>query len=232
MKPIHAGLVGNDALILLDEAHCAKPFDQTMEAVKNYRDWRGAEKPPFRFVSMTATPTSGDCRRNATKRTTAIIRSSGNESTPASLRELAIAEKAKGKKWSAELVKVLAKHALELSAEYDCVGIIVNRVKTARELAAALGEYDPVLLTGRMRPLDRDKVFETKLKPLLSNAEGTPPKFVIGTQCLECGADFDFHALVTECASLDALRAAVRPAQPRRESAHLESGHRHPRRSV
>ena len=62
------------------------------------------------------------------------------------------------------------------------------------------------MLTGRMRPLDRDKLFEEKLKPLLSNAEGTPPKFVIGTQCLECGADFDFHALVTECASLDALR--------------------------
>src|SRR5262249_17411066 len=55
-------------------------------------------------------------------------------------------------------------------------------------------------------PLDRDKLLKKELKPLLSNAEGTPPKFVIGTQCLECGADFDFHALVTECASLDALR--------------------------
>ena len=40
-----------------------------------------------------------------------------------------------------------------------CVGIIVNRVKTARELKAKLGD-DAVLLTGRMRPLDRDKLFE------------------------------------------------------------------------
>lgn len=72
-------------------------------------------------------------------------------------------------------------------------------------LKEKLGD-EAVLLTGRMRPLDRDRLFDEKLKPLLSNAEGTPPKFVIGTQCLEVGADFDFHALVTECASLDALR--------------------------
>ena len=57
MKPVHAGLVGNDALILLDEAHCAKPFDQTMQAVEKYRTWGEGERPPFRFVSMTATPT-------------------------------------------------------------------------------------------------------------------------------------------------------------------------------
>ena len=55
MKPIHAGLVGNDALILLDEAHCAKPFDQTMQAVEKYRGWNESHVP-FRFVSMTATP--------------------------------------------------------------------------------------------------------------------------------------------------------------------------------
>jgi len=44
MKPIHAGLVGNDSLILLDEAHCAKPFDQTMQAVKNTAD--GTSRTP------------------------------------------------------------------------------------------------------------------------------------------------------------------------------------------
>jgi len=65
--PIHAALTANDALILLDEAHCSKPFSQTVEAIARYRDAylglndapRWAEQPlrtPFRFVEMTATP--------------------------------------------------------------------------------------------------------------------------------------------------------------------------------
>ena len=203
MKPIHAGLVGNDALILLDEAHCAMPFDQTIQAVENYRRWNESSAP-FRFVSITATP-SGNVpteRDEADDRAHPVL---GKRITASKPAKLVVAEKAKGKNGTAELVKVLEKHALELSKEIACVGIIVNRVKTARELKAKLGD-DAVLLTGRMRPLDREKLFDQKLKPLLSNAEGVPPKFVIGTQCLECGADFDFHALVTECASLDALR--------------------------
>lgn len=55
--PIHAGLVANDALIVLDEAHCANPFRQTLQAIRSYRQW--AEHPstvPFDVVVMTATP--------------------------------------------------------------------------------------------------------------------------------------------------------------------------------
>jgi CRISPR-associated endonuclease/helicase Cas3 len=204
MKPIHAGLVGNDALILLDEAHCARPFDQTMQAVEKYRTWGEGTKSPFRFVSMTATPTGGVPTEQDEEedRRHPVLGKRIEASKPA---KLVVANKAKGSKGRAELVKVLEEHASELAKESVSVGIIVNRVATARELKAKLGE-EAVLLTGRMRPLDRDRVFDEKLQPLLSNAEGTPPKFVIGTQCLECGADFDFHALVTECASLDALR--------------------------
>jgi CRISPR-associated endonuclease/helicase Cas3 len=208
MKPIHAALVGNDSLILLDEAHCARPFDQSMQAIEKYRNWGEGTKSPFRFVSMTATPTgSGTIEQDEEEdRRHPVLGERINASKPATL---VVAEKAKGSKGPAELVKLLEGHAKELAKKFACVGIIVNRVATARELKAKLAEdfgEGVVLLTGRMRPLDRDRVFNEKLRPLLSNAEGPLPKFVIGTQCLECGADFDFHALVTECASLDALR--------------------------
>src|SRR5205823_444166 len=45
MKPIQAGLVGNDSLILLDEAHCSTAFAQTAEAVAKYREWSDPDTP-------------------------------------------------------------------------------------------------------------------------------------------------------------------------------------------
>src|SRR5206468_13039229 len=57
--PIHAGLVASDSLIFLDEAHCSRPFSETLAAVQRYRgrDWATEYiEAPFAFVQMTATP--------------------------------------------------------------------------------------------------------------------------------------------------------------------------------
>ncbi|MFO0936994.1 MAG: type I-U CRISPR-associated helicase/endonuclease Cas3 [Gemmataceae bacterium] len=205
MKPVHAGLVGHDALILLDEAHCARPFDQTMQSVEQYRSWH-ENKAAFRFVSMTATPNRNveTERDNEEDRAHPVLGKRIKASKPAKLVAI---DKAKGKSGKVALVSELAKQAHELAKRHACVGIIVNRVATARELAKALGD-NCVLLTGRMRPLDRERIYDEQLKSILSRPESEkpPPQFVVGTQCLECGADFDFHALITECASLDSLR--------------------------
>ncbi len=59
MKPLHAGLLGSDALILLDEAHMAEPFRQTLGWVRAYRGptWREAEAAaPWGVTLLTATP--------------------------------------------------------------------------------------------------------------------------------------------------------------------------------
>ena len=65
--PIHAALTANDSLIILDEAHCSKPFSQTLDSIAKYRSDRWAEKPiesPFSYVQMTATPPSDLAGRN------------------------------------------------------------------------------------------------------------------------------------------------------------------------
>jgi CRISPR-associated helicase Cas3, subtype Dpsyc len=59
MKPVHAGLIGSDCLILLDEAHLAEPFRQTMHWADIYRgpNWREANiAAPWGFSLLTATP--------------------------------------------------------------------------------------------------------------------------------------------------------------------------------
>lgn len=227
-RPIHAGLVGNDALILLDEAHCAKPFEQTCNYVEHYRNWGEAAQQPFRQVSITATPINDvDVERDeADDRSHPVLGKRINASKPTSL---VVAEKAKGKtwkNWGPHLVAELAKQARSLmgndlgpdekgmSHSVKAVGIIVNRVATARELATELKKSvapnvipHVILLTGRMRPVDRDEIMKD-LEPLISNSkvELIQPVYIVATQCLEVGADLDFHALVTECASLDSLR--------------------------
>src|SRR5260370_12213898 len=53
VAPIHAGLVGNDSLVLLDEAHCCVPFMQTLRYIQIYRGRASAEHPiqsPFGFA--------------------------------------------------------------------------------------------------------------------------------------------------------------------------------------
>lgn len=90
--------------------------------------------------------------------------------------------------------------------------MIVNRVAKARALYDALRDQhrdaNVELVIGSMRPIDRDKQSE-RLRELVGPAGrsvASTTSFVVATQCLEVGADYDFDVLITECASLDALR--------------------------
>lgn len=253
--PVHAGLAGNDSLIILDEAHCANPFFQTMQWISRYRSEQWAETPlrsPFQFVVMSATPPRDEERNEITD----IIRDEQEDrddpvlgrriSTSKPVR-LAIATKAKGKHWQKELAVELVKSAFSLVREERlAVALLVNRVATAK-LIDQLFELilDPelpvskpfdertvkglrkllpegcqsfvhVLMTGRMRPIDKERVADEWLGKLKADPKRQPdappildlecPVFITATQCLEVGANLDFDAMVSECASLDALR--------------------------
>jgi CRISPR-associated endonuclease/helicase Cas3 len=214
--PIQAGLVGNDALILLDEAHCSVPFLETLRAVKKYRSW--AEQPLgaiFHATIMSATPPEeiDDVFRDTSEEPRMREHPLGARQM-ADKPALLIKTTASGSKALEELAKRLAKMAEDL-AKTNPVALVVftNRVATARFahrfLSTKHGDR-AFLLTGRMRPLDRDDTVLERLKQLSADVSETrqldAPVFVVATQTLEVGANLDFDVLVTECASFDALR--------------------------
>ncbi len=214
--PIAAGLIANDSLILLDEAHCAQPFLQTLQAVRQYHKWGYTPlERPFYPVVMSATPPPGlnlfEDLSQESRDPTHPLGQRQRAHKPALLKTV---ENAKGKQATSAMAKTLAEVALGLvNGERRAIVVFVNRVVAAREtycLLQSRGNLDAVLLTGRMRPVDKDALVKQHLKSLKSNQADkrvlAKPVIVVATQTLEVGADLDFDGLVTECASLDALR--------------------------
>ena len=214
--PIAAGLVANDSLILLDEAHCAQPFLQTLQAVRRYQSWGHALLGrPFYPVVMSATPPPGMERfedpSDEPRDPNHLLGQRYLANKPALLK---LVKNAKGNRAARELAKELTSTACELVNEQRrAIVVFVNRVATARLtycLLRSREDIDAVLLTGRMRPIDKDLIVKQCLKPLKSDQADKrtleKPVIVVATQTLEVGADLDFDGLVTECASLDALR--------------------------
>jgi CRISPR-associated endonuclease/helicase Cas3 len=182
--------------------------------VKRYLDpnkW--AEEPigvkPMIVVPMTATPPEGVSDAD-------VIRLSDKDRTNEGLNNRLTASKKAKLQQVADVVKAAVDSAIALAnGDPTAVGIIVNRVASAKAIYEKLREQysdkpDVVveLVIGSMRPIDRDRQAE-RLQELVGpkrpeRSEKT--SFIVATQCLEVGADYDFDALVTECASLDALR--------------------------
>ena len=220
--PIQAALIAYDSLVLLDEAHISEPFRQTLDYVKRYLDptkWaeQAISVKPVRVVPMTATP-------NEEMRALGVIELEADDRENDSLRNRLTASKPAQLFEVTNVVDAAVKSALEKAGEQPtAIGIIVNRIATAKDIYAKLCELQTEpgdrkrklptetvieLVIGSMRPIDRDRQ-AARLRALVGPDRPSvtaTSSFVVATQCLEVGADYDFDVLVTECASLGALR--------------------------
>ncbi len=210
MRPIHAGLAGNDCLVVLDEVHLSRPFAETLAEVASLDP--GPLPRRFQVVEMSATPSKPEARRfTLTDADLAGSEELRRRVEAAKRAELVPVGKNK-RLLPHEVVPSAVAKIIEssLDEEVGSVGVIVNRVRTARETHRVLIDagYRAHLITGRMRPLDRKQALDETSGVVdpersRSNSELT---VVVATQAIEVGADFSFDALITECAPVDSLQ--------------------------
>lgn len=210
MKPVHAGLTGNDCLVLLDEVQLSTAFAETLRYLQEEAHGvRGPCPSRWQVVQMSATPVGDQGRRFAL---VPEEKNDGSElakrvSAPKRARLVPIGTKRQTAReaWSAALPGLLKK----LPVTDGTVGVVVNRVATASEIGRVLDELgeQSVVLTGRMRAQERcenEKLAFDWADPAATRRAGR--RFVVATQCIEVGADLSFDALITEVCPLSSLR--------------------------
>ena len=214
MSPIHAGLLGADCLVIVDEPQMSEAFLQTLSLVDTYRrpPWCERSPPPWQRTALRSMPLGGfepPFMLNAEDREHPVLSQRLRASKPVRLvrtniPSTAIVAHAK------ELVSHIVNHP---RPQPSLVGLIVNTVELAvachtvllNQLHSTDGEV--VLLVGRSRLFERTPYLRRATSTLRSpRGAEERPLYVIATQCIEVGAHIDFDLLVSQVAPLDSLR--------------------------
>ena len=209
-RPQEAGLLAYDTVLVVDEAHLNEQLVFTARQVARIEalarlPFDEGEFPlrPLQVMESTATPVVS---ADADKRIVSVTEQDLQDS-PTLCKRLTCMKRLEcvlhdgGKQYEQDIVD----QCLSLGETASPVGVIVNTVPLALGVAEKLREHcdsssDVVCVVGRMRPIDR----EYAMMALLGNQQ-TVPRFIVGTQALEVGVDYDCQAMVTELAPASAL---------------------------
>ena len=217
MRPIHAGLIGSDMLLLLDEAHTSQPFLDTLKCIDRIRQeqWKQSLRRPFAVMFMSATlPLEQEGVFPSKERRQELLEKDDSIRKRIDAHKYVKMHKINtDQDYANEFVQAAFRIAAQEKAK--SVGIVVNRVLLARDIFAKIKtrikddteSYDAHLLIGRSRPFDRDTFVKSKIEQIKSGGgilDGQTVFFVT-TQCIEVGVDVSFDALVTQIAPLDSL---------------------------
>jgi CRISPR-associated endonuclease/helicase Cas3 len=222
MRPYHAGFLGADALVVLDEAHLVPPFEALLKTIASDPETdkvlvpRSDEDrrivPRFRLMSLSATGREGSEMGGGK-----VFRLSDDDHRDAVVKSrldapkrLTIEDKADGEK---KLPERLAERAWVLGTHPRPARILVychsrdDAVSIKKDLDKRLekqGTKDSKtseLLVGARRVYEREALFGwLKKNGFVGDAKGEPslPTFLVATAAGEVGVDLDADHMVCD----------------------------------
>lgn len=194
-RNLEAGLLGQDAVAIIDEAHLHERLVDTARSIAS----RSPGALRVQVVAMSAMRPPGPGQIGLTD---------GDIADPALERRVRASkaiELIEVEDWPRGTEDALVACARG-AAGHGTVGVFVNDVPTALGVAGALAEGGHTVeqVCGRLRPADVTRL--RRRRPGLLSAEGDPAvEFLVSTQSLEVGVDLDLPAMVTMIAPAAAL---------------------------
>lgn len=223
MRPYHAGLLGADTLIVLDEAHLVPPFEAMLGQIANdetetFRPRNTENVPPLRLMSLSATGSAQPASAGSSPKE--VFRLDDDDFSNQTVKERLSAKKTLGFNKIGEeknaLAEAIAQQAWGLSEEgalpirclvYCDSRDVAEMVKDSLDKLAALEKKsanpkaDTELFVGARRIMEREnaKAWLEKHGFLAASASRPQkPAFLIATSAGEVGIDLDADHMVCD----------------------------------
>ncbi len=201
-RATHAGLLGHDALVLLDEAHLAPAFAALLRDIERMQG-----RPEFRTITLSATGAAGATVLGLTGadfRCAAVRRRLNARKSPRFVEAATPAE------------RIRRIRAAALAHRAGAVVVFVERVadarRIARGLASSLGPEAAqrvAVLTGTLRGHERTALVHgpvwRRFTPGATHPPDAPSVYLVSTAAGEVGVDLDADHAVMDLATLDSM---------------------------
>ncbi len=203
LKPLHAGFLGQDVLLIHDEAHLEPSFQRLLETIVCEQK-RSHDLRPMQVIGLSATARDGDSfrltdadrahpevkKRIEARKTIALYPIDDEKKVPEELTRLALDHKDEG----------------------CCVLVFARTVEAVEKVAKSLRKVKPddvETLTGTMRGKERDELVKNKkavFKRFLPGGEqGGDTVYLVCTSAGEVGVNISADHLVCDLTTFESM---------------------------
>lgn len=198
-KPLHAGFLGQDTLLVHDEAHLEPAFQELLLAIEKEQK-RCKDFNPLRVMELTATSRGSGTPFGLTDadRTNTVVKE--RVGAPKKLH-LEAAKDAK------KLAEQLTAKALEFAERNRAVVVFTRTVDDVMKVAGKLPKDRVVTLTGTMRGKERDALVEDPIfKRFMPGGQSDEPSvFLVCTSAGEVGVNISGDHLICDLSTFDSM---------------------------
>ena len=218
LRPLDAGLLGQDTLLVLDEAHMSEPFERLIRTLGDRGGFQKDQGLPLRVMCMSATAGDDD---DPTRFKLELTDLEGNRNTnPINQRyeakkRLVVEPPADTNKVRDGVIESAVAFVKESHAR---VVVFIQKPDDASKIAAAirkelrLPKGSVEVLTGTMRGLERDELLKKGVLKRFLDGEEKPedrsskdPVVLVSTSAGEVGFDLNADHMVCDAAPIDSL---------------------------